>query len=62
MKEKYYLFKFKDAFDDAYGGSHSFTNEIALSEKSFLFPTYDDNHISKIEITEKEYDEWNDNN
>lgn len=64
MKEKirYYLFTFTDAYDDCFGVSHGFMNEIALRSDSFLFPRYNKIHIYKQEITEEEYNKWNEEN
>lgn len=60
--EKYYLFTFEDAFDEFDGHSHKFMNEIALSDKSIFYKLYDEHHILKVQISKKEYDEWNEVN
>jgi hypothetical protein len=60
--EKYYLFTFEDAFDDAFGNSHKFIGEMALSNRSIFYPSCNECYISKTEITKEEYDEWDEIN
>lgn len=57
--ESYYLITYVDSYDDTFGCSHKFINEIALGSHSELFPLYVNSCLNKTRISKEEYERIN---